>query len=251
MSYRSVYLYGALGDRFGMKHRYDVRSPAQAVRGLICAYGDPFGEAVKKMEFQVLVGNDLDDLENVPEKMLTFGFGNRDYHFVPVIGGAGGKKGKGFLQIILGIALISAAFLLPATAPLAGAAGSGAVAGVGTAAAGAAAASGVGVGAASVTTGATLFGVNLSATINGLGISVGRLALSGASFLLQGVASLLSPTVNREEFAESPSNSSFLFNTALNTDVQGGPVPILYGRHEVGSVAISAGGFIEQIEVGS
>lgn len=59
------------------------------------------------------------------------------------------------------------------------------------------------------------------------------LALSGAMMLLGGISALLSPTPDQY--------NSYLFNGAMNTVVQGGPVPIVYGQMMAGSTIISSG----------
>ncbi len=59
------------------------------------------------------------------------------------------------------------------------------------------------------------------------------LVLTGALMILGGVAALLSPTPDQ--------HNSYLFNGALNTTVQGGPVPVIYGTMMAGSTLISSG----------
>lgn len=51
--------------------------------------------------------------------------------------------------------------------------------------------------------------------------------------------------VNAEPIAQKP---SFIFNGAVNVIEQGGPVPLVYGRHLAGSVVISAGINTEQLK---
>lgn len=51
---------------------------------------------------------------------------------------------------------------------------------------------------------------------------------------------------NAEPIAQKP---SFIFNGAVNVVEQGGPVPLIYGRHLAGSVIISAGITTERIQV--
>lgn len=66
----------------------------------------------------------------------------------------------------------------------------------------------------------------------------GYLALFGASLLLSGVAMMLSPV---PKLGKEKRNESFLFSGAENTYRQGDPVPLVYGKHLVGSVTVSAG----------
>lgn len=63
----------------------------------------------------------------------------------------------------------------------------------------------------------------------GTAMSIGAL---GASLIMSGIASSLSPT-------PSPSATSYYFNGPSNTVGQGSPVPLVYGRLKVGSSNIS------------
>lgn len=61
----------------------------------------------------------------------------------------------------------------------------------------------------------------------------------GASLVLGGITSLLT-TVPKNTGASGDSLASFYFNGASNTQQQGAPVPIVYGRVLIGSQAVSA-----------
>lgn len=64
----------------------------------------------------------------------------------------------------------------------------------------------------------------------------------GAGMALGGVAAMLTPTPKTSGPASNVAqNASFLFNGAVNTVAQGGPIPIVYGRFRTGSTIISAG----------
>lgn len=68
----------------------------------------------------------------------------------------------------------------------------------------------------------------------------------GAALAVGGVVQMLSPQQRGLSAQDSPQNgASHNFNGAVNTDAQGGPVPLLYGRHITGSATISAGIFAE------
>ncbi|MBB6319239.1 tail assembly protein [Paraburkholderia tropica] len=68
----------------------------------------------------------------------------------------------------------------------------------------------------------------------------------GAALLLGGVAQMLSPQQTGLATKDSPDNgASYNFNGPVNTQAQGNPVPILYGRMIVGSAVISAGIYAE------
>ncbi len=73
---------------------------------------------------------------------------------------------------------------------------------------------------------------NLGASIMGMGISM----------VIGGVVQLLMPAPKGPNSLDSPDkNASYVFNGPVNTQAQGNPVPVLYGRMKVGSAVISAG----------
>lgn len=100
----TVMLYGHLGRHFGRRHRYAVRSPAEAVRAL-CATLPGFRRYVSAEHstpgYRVLVGKaarDAAHLHNPAEHDVI--------RLVPVVAGAGGGWG----QVIFGIALVALSF---------------------------------------------------------------------------------------------------------------------------------------------
>jgi len=107
----TVLLLGELGQHFGKRHRFDVRSPAEAVRALVANFADFERFILQSKErhlgYRVLVGE-----EAISEQDLHGPVGANTITIAPVIAGAGGKFG----QIILGVALIAASFYLPTTA---------------------------------------------------------------------------------------------------------------------------------------
>ncbi len=107
----TVLLLGELGQQFGKKHQFEVRSPAEAVRALIANFPDFERFILQSKErhlgYRVLVGR-----EAIGEEDLHRPVGANTITIAPVIAGAGGKFG----QIILGVALIAASFYLPTTA---------------------------------------------------------------------------------------------------------------------------------------
>jgi len=93
----TVLLYGHLGKRFGRRHRYEVRSPAEAVRAL-CATIPGFRVYLLEHSapgYRVLVGKDPRDLETLALPA------DDAIKIVPVTAGAG----RGLGSIILGAAL--------------------------------------------------------------------------------------------------------------------------------------------------
>lgn len=95
----TVLLYGFLGRQFGRVHRYDVRSPAEAIKALSATL-DGFRKAlVDGGAYRVVVGGrdalELDRIANPVSSRETI-------RIVPVVSGAGNGLG----QIVLGAALI-------------------------------------------------------------------------------------------------------------------------------------------------
>lgn len=64
----------------------------------------------------------------------------------------------------------------------------------------------------------------------------------GVSMVVGGVVQLLTPMPKGPKNTDRPENQpSYVFTGAVNTQAQGNPVPLLYGRMIVGSAVISAG----------
>lgn len=115
---RTVRLSGELGREFGRYHRFDVKSPAEAVRAL-CANFKGFaefvaGSAERGIGYRVLADRTprrLDEIhDHTPADTITI---------CPVLTAAG--SGKGIGMIAAGIALVAASFFLPGAGVLAGA----------------------------------------------------------------------------------------------------------------------------------
>lgn len=208
---KTICLYGSLGQRFGRVHRYDVKTPAEAVRAM-CATLDGFRVAIAQGAYRVLIGGKA----ALDESKLQWPTSDREtIRFIPVVSGAG----KGLGQIIVGAALIYF------SGGLAGAFGAtGAAAGV----------AGAGAGAAGF-----------------LGVTAATFTNLGVSLLIGGVAQMLfAPKQAQTGKNERPENTpSYSFDGAVNTAAQGNPVPVLYGEVEIGSQVISAGLAAEQIPV--
>lgn len=106
---RKIYLHGELGKRFGYEFDLEVETAAEAVRAL-CVNFQGFELAVRSGEFHVVRGKDIDEGRDLDAEMCaTFRLGKAPLHIAPVI--AGSKRG-GVLKIVLGVALVGAAFAL-------------------------------------------------------------------------------------------------------------------------------------------
>lgn len=77
-------------------------------------------------------------------------------------------------------------------------------------------------------------------------ITGGATLAPGLALVAGGVIQMLSPQAKGLGTQDTPNNRpSYSFNGAVNTSVQGNPVPLLYGRMIVGSAVISAGIYSE------
>lgn len=103
----TIKLGGQLGKKFGKVHRFYISSPAEAVRAL-CSQVEGFSEYMtdpdNKTQYKVFV----QDRQINPEEELHNLTGSKEVRISPVIQGA--KRG-GLFQVILGAALIAAAFI--------------------------------------------------------------------------------------------------------------------------------------------
>lgn len=86
--------------------------------------------------------------------------------------------------------------------------------------------------------GVALFGVALAPIAFGI----------GASLILGGVAQLLAPTPLTGNEDKDPKQKTYSFSGIQNTSRSGLPVPIIYGETVVGSITISAGINVENVQ---
>ena len=213
-----VRLLGELGERFGAEFTYyNLRHPADAIK-LLCINRPDFKDYLLKSEengigFKVIQSEVEMDYED-----LLLPFGQRTLVIVPVVMGSGDNFGK----ILAGIGLIALSFLLP----------------------------GAGLFGAASIFGATAATAGVAGTLTALGTALSGI---GASLILGGVASMLSPqpriptlTANRFGSRNStggPTNitrgldgvQSYAYTGAANTIGIGATVPLAYGRVLIGS----------------
>lgn len=202
---REIFLHGDLGRRFGHRFVLDVRSPAEAVRALMVQLRG-FRDAIGQGEWCLFRG----DRPLGPEH-LHFGLGRKAFHIFPKVEGA--KRG-GVLQVVIGVVIIAAAIALAyAAAPAAGAA----------------------------------FGKVMAAetgiAIFGQAVTYAGIAKVGLAIALTGIASMLAPQPKvpggSEGFKPADERASFLFTGAVNSAVQGGVVPVVFGRYRIGSTVVA------------
>jgi predicted phage tail protein len=209
---RDVYLYGAAGQFHGSHFRLDVASPAEAIRALL-VLRPGLRRTLRDGMWRVVVGPPR--LRNsVGANLLNMNAGSQPIHFVPATPPRGGGSGKSIGPIIVGVVLFGAAVVATG-----------------------------GLGAAFAT---PLIG-------GGMGLSYGTVVLLGASMILSGVSGLLTqaPTPDANTDMAAPADQpSFLFNGVTNNSQQGGPVPLVFGTHLVGSTVVNAGLNAEDIPTG-
>ena len=212
-----VMLAGELGEKYGTQHEYyNLRTPADAIK-LLCVNHPGFqrdlvtahenGIGYKLIQSGAAMGYDE----------LHLPFGSKPMMLVPVISGSGGSTS----QILIGVGLVAASFLLPG----AGLFGATSVFGVGALTT-----------AAGTATLGTIIGTSLSAI--------------GASMILGGVANLISPQPELPKLSsnrfDGGTNSrgtgpqgitrgadgqqSYGFTGPANTVGTGATVPVIYGE---------------------
>jgi predicted phage tail protein len=213
---RDIYVYGSVGKEFGRHWRLSVSSPAEALRAL-CSLRPRIKQAFTKGNWRVIVGKP--HIKYSIDQYCMGMNGTLPIHIVPSTQPHGGG---GMGKIFAGIALIGFSVI---------------TAGLGAAAAG-------GFFAA--------MGATASVAGIGLGVTYGTIALMGAGLLLGGISMMMATPPQSDsptDQAGPTDRPSFLFNGVTNNSQQGGPVPLVLGKHLVGSVVVSAGLNSEDIPV--
>ena len=218
-------LAGELGEKYGTHHEYyNLRTPADAIK-LLCVNFPQLqrdlmishhnGVGYKLVQAGAAMGYDE----------LHLPFGSKPMVLVPVIAGSGGSA----TQILVGVGLVAASFLLPG----AGLFGATSVFGVSALTT-----------AAGTATFATALGTSLSAI--------------GASLILSGVANMISPQPELPKLAGrrmettsfrgpgaqgitrgSDGVQSYAYRGAANTVGAGVAIPVVYGRALIGGHLLS------------
>ena len=207
-----VKVYGALRKRLGQcRFEFDVNTPAQAIKAL-CVNFPGLDRWLSDSEQNGVAYRVAVSKEKITDENvvpLFMPFSDREvFSITPVIAGAG--RGTG--QILAGVALIATAI---------------------------------------VTQGGSLaFSGGFTATSAAFGA---KLAAAGANLgvflVLSGVAQAISPQPNLDStLDESVQLESFTFSNVVNTQRQGMPVPIAYGRLFVGSAVLSSGLDVDQVQ---
>lgn len=200
---RKIHLHGELGELHGELFELAVDTASEAVRALCMQFPD-LEQKIRAGKFHVIRGDADEGMDLDLDECAGLRLGAADLHIVPVIAGSAGSNRKGgILKIVLGIALIGAAFFFSGGA----------------------------------------FG----AAIGGGGmlgnITYGQLALLGVAMTVAGISTMLTP-----EEEDEKKDESFLLSGPGNNYEQGAPVPVVYGEIITGSVLISGGIDVEQLE---
>jgi len=230
---KKIILEGILGDKFGKEWELDVSSPSDVVSAIgVQKKGFReflIGSSEDGLNYEVLIdGEGVQSLEEYVHPVPQ----NATISFIPIVAGSKSRLG----MILTGIALVIAApYMAGAFAQVVGAGGAtsiGSTAGTlkGLGATGALQA-GAAAGAAGATGVAATMGIYAAATFAGYGLIFG------------GAAQYLTPKV--EDGKSAITAEDYLFNGAINTVRQGGPVPLVYGRMVTGSSVISASLFTQ------
>jgi len=108
---KKIRLLGAAGKKFGREFEISVKSPAEAFRALCVLCPDLRRWVIQQHEKGVAWRVITDDRKGVSEDMLKMGTASDVITFAPTMRGAGGDSGV--FQIVLGVALIAAALIIP------------------------------------------------------------------------------------------------------------------------------------------
>lgn len=107
----TVILHGCLAEQFGERHRYQVDTPAEAVRALI-ANKKGFKDAIYNLELRLIRSKEgVDHGIDLDTDTLRLGMSNSTLHIIPLIGGAKSEDGGGVGKAVLGVVLIAAVII--------------------------------------------------------------------------------------------------------------------------------------------
>ena len=221
-----VKVYGALRKKLGQcRFQFEADTPAQALKAL-CVNFPGLEKWLMDSEqdgvgYRVTIGKEKLTEHNAG--LIVGPWSEREvFSITPVVAGAG--QGAG--QIFAGIGLVALAIIAgPAAGGFLGL--------------------GLGLG------GATGAGAAVSLGLVG-GVAASAIGGLGVALVLGGIAQALSPapvqsTSTIERGRDAAKFESFTFSGIVNTEKQGLPVPIIYGRCFTGSSVISVGIDVDQL----
>jgi len=106
---RTIHLHGQLGKDFGTVHTLDVRTAGEAVRALIANFPTIAGP-LRDGAWHIIRGDVKSGLSLGEEELTEFKLGKADLHIMPAVAGSKEGNSSGLLKVILGVALVGAAF---------------------------------------------------------------------------------------------------------------------------------------------
>lgn len=207
---RSIRLYGHLREHCGRTVvRLAVATVVEAIQALEANFPG-FAAKLREGSYRLLTGKKSEGRDLSEESVKgRYKLTSESLHILPITKGA-----KNFMQVILGVVLIAAAFIF---APAAGA-------------------------------GAGVLGADLGASaLFGL-TTFGNLALLGGAMALSG---LITPKTDFSQREKADNRSTFFSNGAVNQDQEGACVPLVYGEPIIGSVVVSVGIEAEDVAITS
>ena len=233
-----VLLAGELGERYGTKHEYyNLQTPADAIK-LLCINYPAFKQELIEAHHNGIGYKVIQGGAAMGYDELSLPFGSKPLLVVPVISGSGGGPTT---QILIGVGLVAASFLLPG----AGLFGTTSIFGISA-------------------SGSSILGGAFAGSITGLvggsalGTAIGTgLSAIGASLILSGTASLISPqpqlpgigvrgrgTNVRGQGPDgitrgASDEQSYAFTGPANTVGTGTTLPVIYGQVIAGSHLIA------------
>lgn len=214
-------LAGELGEKYGKRHEYyNLQTPADAIK-LLCINYPPLKQELMQAHhngvgYKVIQGGAAMGYDE-----LQLPFGSKPLLVVPVISGAGGGSTT---QILVGVGLVAASFLLPGAGLFGAGTGIAAFAGVSTA---------VGTGISAIGAGLILSGTaNLISPQPQLG-NLGGNRIRGEGTNVRGPGP---DGVSRGAMG----HANYAFTGPTNTVGTGATVPVIYGRVIAGSHLIAA-----------
>ena len=110
MTLRVIHLHGRLKKQFGAKHRFDVKTAAEALRALNCAFPGDFVTALQSGSYKLVRGDKRSGMQLDIDLVSSFNLGGADLHLIPVAAGA--ANNKGVAKTILGVVLVGAAIFM-------------------------------------------------------------------------------------------------------------------------------------------
>ncbi|ERK18623.1 Phage tail assembly protein I [Pantoea sp. AS-PWVM4] len=200
---KKMILSGALAKKFGKVHQFHVADLNEMLRAM-CSQVPGFKKYLSNAHIEKVRFAFYSAGKNISLEEFDMSSGATEYRMTQVIEGS---KQAGVLQIVIGAVALVAAFF---------------------------------------TAGASLaaWGAMLGAT-TATGLAVTALTSIGISMMLGGVVSMLTPqpSYNIGSASSTDNQPNYAFGSPVNTVAMGYPVPILYGRREIGGAIISAGIF--------